>query len=410
MSCMKISRLKIRIPVITLILFLSTGSMAQTTYQGLFGQGEINTITTAVPFLMIAPDARAGAMGDAGVASSPDGFSQHWNPAKYAFMENHMGFSISYSPWMKKLVDDIDLGYLTFYYKLNNDRDAISASLLFFSLGDIQFTNDIGQDIGNFSPNEYAIDLAYSSKLTKTLSGAVAFRYIYSNLTGNRFVGGMQSNAGQSVAGDVAVYYRQPFRVNGQESFFNAGMNISNIGAKVSYTETVAKDFIPTNLRLGAAFETELDEYNSIGVMLDFNKLLVPTPPEYKFNDTTGLPEVDPFGNYIISRGRSNDVGVVSGIFQSFSDAPAGFAEEIREISFSIGAEYWYDRQFAFRAGYFHEHATKGNRKYFTLGVGLKLNVFGLDFSYLIPTGQQNPLENTLRFSILFDFEALAKQ
>jgi hypothetical protein len=403
---MKIKNLKINILTITMLI-LAMSTTAQTSYQGLFGQGKMNTITTAVPFLMIAPDARAGAMGDAGVASSPDAYSQHWNPAKYAFMENQMGFSVSYSPWMKKLVDDIDLGYLSFYYKLNNERDAISASLLFFSLGEIQFTNDIGQDIGSFAPNEYAIDLAYSSRLTTHFSGAVAFRYIYSNLTGNRFVGGMQSNAGQSVAGDVAMYYRKPMKVNGQKSFISSGINISNIGAKVSYTETVAKDFIPTNLRLGAAFETELDEYNSVGFMIDFNKLLVPTPPVYKLNDTTGLPEVDPQGNYVIARGKTNDVGVVSGIFQSFSDAPAGFGEEMREVSLSIGAEYWYDKQFAFRAGYFHEHATKGNRKYFTLGVGLKLNVFGLDFSYLIPTGQQNPLENTLRFSLVFDFEAL---
>jgi len=395
--------------VVAALIFIvaSLHAAGQTTYQGLFGQGKLNTITTAVPFLMIAPDARAGAMGDAGVASSPDAFSQHWNPAKYAFIENQMGFSVSYSPWMKKLVDDIDLGYLTFYYKLNNGRDAISASLLFFSLGEIQFTNDIGQSIGSFAPSEYAVDVAYSSKLTENFSGGMAFRYIYSNLTGNRFVGGMQSNAGQSVAGDVAVYYRKPLRMNDQPSVISAGMNISNIGAKVSYTETVAKDFIPTNLRLGFSFETELDQYNTIGVMMDFNKLLVPTPPEYKFNDSTGLPEVDPQGNYVISRGKTNQVGVVNGMFQSFSDAPGGFGEEMREVSLAIGAEYWYDRQFAFRAGYFHEHATKGNRKYFTLGVGLKLNVFGLDFSYLIPTGQRNPLENTLRFSLMFDFEAL---
>ncbi len=404
---MKINRCKFRAIILAMMLLPAMISTSQTTYQGLFGQGKINTITTAVPFLMIAPDARSGAMGDAGAASSPDAFSQHWNPAKYAFIKNQMGFSVSYSPWMKKLVDDIDLGYLSFYYKLNNERDAISASLLFFSLGEIQFTNDIGQDIGTFSPSEYAVDIAYSSKLTKNFSGAIGFRYIYSNLTGNRFVGGMQSNAGQTVAGDVAAYYRLPMKLNGQNSFYSLGVNISNIGAKVSYTETVSKDFIPTNLRIGTAFETELDDYNSLAVMVDFNKLLVPSPPQYKFNDTTGLPEVDQQGNYIIDKGKSNDVGVVTGIFQSFSDAPLGFTEEIREISISIGAEYWYDRQFAFRAGYFHEHATKGNRKYFTLGVGLKLNVFGLDFSYLIPTGQQNPLENTLRFSILFDFEAL---
>ncbi|HRZ42009.1 MAG TPA: type IX secretion system outer membrane channel protein PorV [Bacteroidales bacterium] len=399
----KISALLLSIGILAPLATLQ----AQTTYQGLFGQGEINTITTAVPFLMIAPDARAGALGDAGVAGTPDAFSQHWNPAKYAFMKNRMGVSVSYSPWMKKLVDDIDLGYLSFYYKLNNDRDAISASLLFFSLGEIQFTNDIGQDIGTFSPSEYAMDVAYSSKLAKHLSASIAFRYIYSNLTGNRFVGGMQSNAGQTVAGDLSAYYRLPLKVNGQNSFYSAGLNISNIGAKVSYTETVAKDFIPTNLRIGTAFETQLDDYNSIGILLDFNKLLVPTPPEYKYNDSTNMPEVDPQGNYIIARGKSSDVGVVKGIFQSFGDAPDGFGEELREISLSVGAEYWYDKQFAFRAGYFHEHVSKGNRKYFTLGVGLKLNVFGLDFSYLIPTGQRNPLENTLRFSLQFDFESL---
>jgi hypothetical protein len=404
---MMIKRKGISFAVVFILLAATMNTYGQTTYQGLFGQGKLNTITTAVPFLMIAPDARAGAMGDAGVASSPDAYSQHWNPAKYAFIENRMGFSVSYSPWMKKLVDDIDLGYLSFYYKLNNDRDAISASLLFFSLGEIQFTNDIGQSIGSFAPSEYALDLAYSSKLADHFSGAIAFRYIYSNLTGNRFVGGMQSNAGQSVAGDVAAFYRRPLKINCQPTVISAGMNISNIGAKVSYTETVAKDFIPTNMRLGFAYETELDQYNAIGFMVDFNKLLVPTPPEYKFNDTTGLPEVDPQGNYVISRGKTNQVGVVNGMFQSFGDAPDGFSEELREVSIAIGAEYWYDRQFAFRAGYFHEHATKGNRKYFTLGVGLKLNVFGLDFSYLIPTGQRNPLENTLRFSLLFDFEAL---
>ncbi len=387
------------------VSFISS-AQTNTTYQGLFGQGKLNTITTSVPFLMIAPDARAGAMGDAGAASSPDAYSQHWNPAKYAFIQNQTGFSVSYSPWMKKLVDDINLGYLSFYYKLKNERDAISASLLFFSLGEIQFTNDIGQDIGRFAPSEYAVDLAYSSRLTKNFSAAIGFRYIYSNLTGNRYVGSMQSNAGQTVAGDVAAYYRLPMRINDQKSFFSAGLNISNIGAKISYTETIAKDFIPTNMRLGFAFETEIDEYNSLGVLLDFNKLLVPTPPEY-LKDSLGNYVYDPKNNPVVSRGKSNDVGVVSGIFQSFSDAPDGFNEEMREIMISIGAEYWYDKQFAFRAGYFHEHASKGNRKYFTLGVGLKLNVFGLDFSYLIPTGQQNPLENTLRFSILFDFEAL---
>ncbi len=385
----------------------SLQSISQNYYEQLLGENKINTITTSVPFLMIAPDARSGAIGDAGAASSPDVYSQHWNPAKYAFMKKNMGIAISYSPWLSKLVDDINLAYLNYYMKLN-DRSAFSASLIYFSLGEIQFTNALGQPLGSFAPNEFAIDMGYSSKLADNLSGGITFRYIYSNLTGNQIFNATESNAGQSVAGDVSLYYQKPFDLQGNDATFAFGANISNIGAKISYTETIQKDFIPTNLRLGFGFETEIDKYNTIGFMIDFNKLLVPTPPIYLKNDSTGQFERDATGEFIIEKGKNPNVGVVTGIFQSFSDAPYGLKEEIREISLGFGAEYWYQEQFAFRTGYFHEHATKGNRKYFTLGVGLKLNVFGIDIAYLIPVEQQNPLQNTLRFSLTFNFEQLS--
>lgn len=396
---------RIQLVLVFVLSFAALNTYGQATYQGILGQDYTNTITTAVPFLMIAPDARSGALGDAGVASTPDVFSQHWNPAKYAFIKKDMGASVSYSPWLKKLVDDINLAYLTFYKKLGKN-DAISASLLYFSLGEIQFTNQIGQSIGTFTPSEYAIDVAYSSKLADKLSGSIGFRYIYSNLTGNIFIGGSETNAGNSVAGDVSVFYQNPMKFQGNDANLALGLNISNIGAKISYSETTEKDFIPTNMRLGACFTTELEGYNSLSFMVDVNKLLVPTPPIYKLNDSTGMPEYGADGKPIIAYGKDPNVGVVSGMFGSFSDAPGGFSEELKEFTISAGVEYWYDKQFALRAGYFYENPGKGNRKYFTLGLGFRLNVFGIDFAYLVPMEQNHPLENTLRFSLLFDFEA----
>jgi len=391
-------------------LFTQLHTQAQS-YHDVLGQdpdNRINTITTAVPFLMIAPDARAGAMGDAGVSSTPDANSMHWNPAKYAFIDNDMGFSMSYSPWLRALVNDINLAYLTGYKRIDK-QSTIAASLLYFSLGDITFTNDIGQVIGDFKPNEFSIDVAYSRLFSDYISGAIALRYIHSNLTGGIFVGGAESRPGQSIAADVSMFYTRKLDLPGNDANFAFGINISNIGSKISYTENIETDFIPINLRLGPSLTLDLDEFNTMSFMVDINKLLVPTPPIWKL-DSNGMPVYSPDGKREIELGRDPNVSVVSGMFGSFSDAPGGFKEELREFTISAGVEYWYDKQFAIRAGYFHEHHTKGNRKYFTLGAGLKYNVFGLDFAYLIPTRQRNPLENTLRFSLIFDFAAFRDQ
>jgi hypothetical protein len=363
--------------------------------------GQLNTITTAVPFLIISPDARAGGMGDAGVASSADVNSIHWNPSKLAFVENKMGVSISYTPWLRKLVPDINLAYVSFYNKLKGDQ-TIGASLRYFSLGDITFTDNVGTEIGQFNPSEFAIDIAYARLLSENISGGIALRYINSNLTGGFQVENNATKAGQSVAADISATFRKEMEVGKKDAVFGFGLNISNIGAKISYTETGRKDFIPINLRLGPSLKLKLNEYNDITFLIDFNKLLVPTPPIYN-------PDSIINGEQQILFGKNPDVSVASGIFNSFSDAPDGFGEELNEINIAGGLEYWYDNQFAFRAGYFYEHESKGNRKYFTLGAGLKYNVFGIDFAYLIPTDQRNPLENTLRFSLIFDFNSLKK-
>ncbi len=393
------------------ILVLATGqTYAQGSQTSSILGNKLNTITTAVPFLMVAPDSRAGAMGDAGVSSTPDANSIHWNPAKYAFIEKDMGFAVSYSPWLKALVNDINLAYVTGYKRID-DMSAIAASLLYFSLGDITFTNDIGVETGNYRPNEFAIDAAYSRKFTDNFSMAISGRYIYSNLTQGQFVGGMETHAGQSIATDVALYYQKNVRFkNKMKGQYALGLNISNIGSKISYTSSTERDFIPTNLRFGPSFTLDLDDYNRISFMIDLNKLLVPSPPEYLRNDTTGLPERDANGDLIISRGKDPNVGIVKGMLQSFGDAPGGTEEELREINYSLGVEYWYDKQFAIRGGYFHENKYKGNRKYFSLGAGLKYNVFGLDFAYLIPVEQRNPLENTIRFTLTFDMDSFKEQ
>ena len=371
---------------------------------------QLNTITTAVPFLLIAPDSRAGALGDAGVATSPDANSIHWNPAKMAFIEKDMGLSISYSPWLRKLVPDISLSYVSFYKKLGKDH-TIGASLRYFSLGDIKFTDDVGNALGDFRPNEFAVDVAYARKLGERLSGGIAARYIYSNLTGGIDVSGSGTRAGTSFAVDVSAFYTNPdAELFGQEVIFNVGLNLSNIGAKISYTDDANKDFIPINMKLGQSLAFVLDDYNSIAIVTDINKLLVPTPPIYK-TDKNGNPELDPITNeQVIESGKDPNVGVMSGIMQSFYDAPGGMSEELREYNISAGTEYWYNKQFAIRAGYFHEHVTKGNRKYITFGAGLKMSVFSLDFSYLIATTQNNPLANTMRFSLMFNFDDFKKQ
>ncbi len=401
--------MKLRLVIIIILNVILLNCYAQNTNEWL-GQETINTITTAVPFLMIAPDARSGAMGDAGVSSTPDANSMHWNPAKYAFIEKDMGFSVSYSPWLRKLVNDINLAYLGFYKRID-DRQTVAATLLYFSLGDITFTDEMGNSLGNYRPNEFSIDGTYSRKLSNNLSGAVAARFIYSNLTQGQFVQGHETHAGTSIAADVSVYWQKEITMAKLDGLFAWGINISNIGAKISYTDNAIRDFIPTNLRFGPSLTLDIDEYNTISFMVDVNKLLVPTPPIYKVNDSTGQQVVDPAtGKPIILKGKDPNVSVVTGMAQSFYDAPGGFSEEMREFSFAVGAEYWYDKQFAIRAGFFYEDKTKGNRKFFTVGAGLRYNVFGLDFSYLIPLEQHNPLENTLRFSLLFNFEGFKGQ
>ena len=397
---------------ILLLLFFMASFItvkAQVNYDQLGGKDRLNTITTAVPFLMIAPDARAGALGDAGVATSPDVNSMHWNPAKYAFIDKKMGFSLSFSPWLRKLVNDIYLGYLAGYYKID-DRQTVAMTMRYFSLGEILFTDEIGNPLNYYSPYEFSIDGTYARKFSEKWSGGIAARFIYSNLTQGQYVGGAESSAGTSVAADISLYNVNPIEMGALDGVFAWGLNISNIGAKISYSQTnIKKDFIPTNLRIGPSLQINIDEFNSMTFTLDINKLLVPTPPIYA-RDTNGQFVTDASGEKEILKGMNPDVSVVNGMMQSWYDAPNGFSEEMREFSFAVGVEYWYNKLFAIRGGFFYEDKTKGNRKFFTLGAGLKYNVFSLDFAYLIPLEQQNPLENTLRFSLLFDFDAFKGQ
>jgi hypothetical protein len=347
----------------------------------------INTITTGVPFLTIGPDAIAGGKGDVGAASAPDLFSQHWNPAKYAFIKEDMGVGLSYTPWLKRLVTDIGLSSLAGYKHLD-EVQTISASLNYFTLGEIFLTDDYGSSTGQASPNEFSIDVAYTRLLSDNFSGSVALRIISSNFALN--TDGYYP--GFAYASDVAFYYQKDLRISRKSSLISAGIDISNIGSKISYDKGNTKDFIPTNLRLGVGYQTEIDKYNIFSLYIDANKLLVKTPnPNESYADY-------------------NSTSLISSMFQSFSDAPGGMKEELQEISLSVGTEYEYNKQFTIRAGYNHEDSYKGNRKYATVGAGLKMNVFALDFSYLISVAQNNPLDNTLRFTLSFDFEAFKKQ
>jgi hypothetical protein len=358
---------------------------------------ELNAIQTVVPFITIAPDSRAGAMGDVGAATSPDIYSQHWNPAKYAFIDGNAGVGISYSPWLRNLVPDINIAYLTGYYRID-EKQVASASLLYSSLGDVHFTDDFGNLERTFKPNELAFDLGYSRIFAEHFSGGIAFRFIYSNLTGGSYSGGDATKAGTSFAADISGYYNNNVSMFGKDGEVGLGVNFSNIGSKMSYSDDQASDFIPMNLRLGGSGTVELDEFNKLTLAVDFNKLLVPTPPKYSSSNPDS-----------IIAGKDPNVSVPVAIFQSFYDAPDGFGEELREWTASIGLEYWYSDQFALRAGYFHENESKGNRKYFTAGAGFKLKGFNIDFSYLMPTVSNHPLARTLRFSLAFDINALQR-
>lgn len=368
---------------------------------------KLNTITTAVPFLLIVPDARGGAMGDAGVASTPDAASTFFNAAKLPFIKQQFGFEATYTPWLSQLAKDINLSYLTGFYRLD-EQQTVAGSVRFFSLGVVNFTNEQGQDIGSYKPNEFAVDAFYARKFTDHFSMAVGLRYIYSNLTGGIYVGGAQTKAGQSVATDVDFYYTTEAQWLKVPVEIGVGAAITNIGAKITYTENYERAFLPQNLRIGPGFKFKLDDVNTLLFTFDLHKLLVPTPPIY-LKDSLNQNVLDDNGNLIIESGKDPDRSIVNAIFTSFYDAPDGFKEEFHEINYSVGLEYWYANQFALRGGFFYEHPTKGNRKFFTLGAGLKYNVFGLDFSYLIPIEQRNPLENTLRFSLLFYFEKAKK-
>lgn len=408
---------------ILIVLVTSFGIQMAATAQdgsnvsGRSAEDQLNAITTAVPFLLISPDSRSGAMGDAGVAVSPDVNSQHWNSSKLAFADDEMQISLSYSPWLRQLVDDMNLAYLSWYMKLNK-TSAVGASLRYFTLGDINFTDVNGQDIRLFRPAEFALDVSYSLQLSKRFSGGIAARWINSNLAGGVSVGGGDSKAANAFAVDITGFYKNDdISLGDKDAALAFGMVISNVGNKLSYTNTAQRDFLPANLRLGTALTIDLDQYNKITFAYDANKLLVPTPPIYKQNDRT-----------MILAGRDPNIGVASGIFGSFTDAPGTpvkddvgdpvmengllviedgsvFREELREINHSFGMEYWYADQFAVRAGYFYEHPTKGNRQYFTIGAGFRYNVFGLDLSYLIATTQRNPLANTLRFTLSMRFD-----
>ena len=389
--------------MLVLLLFVGSQAFGQLSIRELKG-GDLNTINTSVPFITIAPDSRAGALGDAGVATRPDINSQHWNVAKYAFMEETGGLAISYTPWLRKIIPDINLAYLSAYYKPTREQ-VISGSLRYFSLGQITFTDIEGEIQGQFTPFEMAVDAGYSRLFTDNFSGGIIFRYIHSNLTSGQLVNGEESKAGIAVASDLGFYYQDELRLgNGSDAGYAWGVTLSNLGTPISYTADADKIPIPSNLRLGGRFDYGLDDYNQLSFSLEFNKLLVPTRPVME-------------GDSVV-RGYPEPESIVLGMIQSFYDAPginyddgsysSGFREELSEVMVSTGVEYWYREQFAIRAGYFHEASVKGNRKYVTLGVGLKLNVFSLDFAYLVPTnGQESPLANTLRFTLGFDFAGL---
>ena len=369
--------------------------------------GELNAIQTVVPFLMIAPDSRSGGMGDAGVATSPDVYSMHWNPAKFAFINGNGGVGISYAPWLRNLVPDINIAYLAGYKRLDS-KQVLSASLLYSSLGRVGLTDEFGNKIMDINPNEFALDAAYSRLFSENISGGISFRFIYSNLTSGVPVGGEVTKPGISFAADISGYYNKEISLFSKDAQLGFGLNFSNIGSKMSYSDAQKSDFIPMNMRLGTACTVNLDTYNKITLTIDLNKLLVPTPPIYSITNRDSIVS-----------GKDPNVGVPVAIFHSFYDAPGvfneedqkytgKFKEELHEITYSTGIEYWYNNQFAVRGGYFHENASKGNRKYFTAGAGFRLKMFTLDFSYLMPLAQNNPLARTLRFSLAFDFNALS--
>lgn len=357
-----------------------------------------NSIITAVPFLRIVSDARSAALGDAGIAISPDANALHFNDSKLVFAEQDLGISATYTPWLRELgLNDVYIAYLTGFYKIS-DLQAVGLGLRYFSLGEINFTDINGEPLGNGRPNEFELKGSYARKLSDHFAAAIGAKFIYSNLASGQTVNGQEITVGTAGAADVSFTYSGPLKMQNMESNLTVGLALSNIGSKITYTNAAnnERDFIPANLGIGAAWELNFDEFNSLTIVTDINKFLVPTPClEDCDQDQNGIPDW-------------KEESPIGGIFSSFGDAPGGFSEELQELMFSFGLEYWYDKQFAVRAGYYFEDQTKGARRFFTVGLGLKYNIFGLNFSYLVPTtNNRNPLDNTLRFSLLFDFGAM---
>lgn len=370
--------------------FLSTSYAQQCTDENsrhpITGEFCLRSISTAVPFLRIVPSSRGAAMGDIGIALSPDANSMHFNASTLAFADKDMSMGVTFTPWLRALgLNDVYLAYLSGYKKLN-DLQTVGLSLRYFSLGSIQFTDNDGNLLSQGKPYEFELAGAFARKLTEKFSASLTGKFIYSDLASGQQVPGQGETIEAGVAGaaDVGFTYQSPLEFNGMDTDLRVGLALTNIGSKITYTNSVNRDFLPANFGLGAAWKFNLDNYNTFTVATDLNKLMVPSP---------------------VFDGSHLNQSPIGGILSSFGDAPSGSGEELRELMYSLGIEYWYDNQFAVRAGYFNEHASKGNRKYMTVGLGLKYNVFGLDLSYLVPTtSQQNPLDNTLRFTLIFDF------
>lgn len=386
---------------IALMMLLAVPVLA---YADSASKNDFNPVTTGVTSLSIAPDARGAAMGDIGAATDPDINSQYWNPSKYAFAYSQGAIGLSYTPWLRKLVNDIFLGSLAGYWKIGSqDNQAISASLRYFSLGEVNTSTSGGGTGQSLNPYEMAFDLGYSRKLSEKFSMGVTFRYIFSDLGFSDSYAGDQSKGASAFAADISGYFTTYPIIGRNECQWSWGWNISNIGTKVSYNNGENPAFLPTNLRLGTTFTFPLADYHNLSLSLDFNKLLVPTRPRESDYDDTPEGQIE----YLNALEDWQNMSPITGIFKSFSDAPGGFKEELREINYSIGAEYSYNQQFFLRAGYYHESQFKGNRQYFGIGAGFSLNVVRLDASYMMATAQTSPLDQTLRFTLTFDMDGL---
>jgi hypothetical protein len=385
-----------RVLLFTSVFAFTGNAMAQYNNNVATGQSN-NYIHTGIPILQIAPDAISGALGDAGAAYEPNAYSAHWNNAKLAFAPMDMSISTTYTPWLRKLDSEMNFLYLGAYKRINK-RSTVGASLTYFTLGKIDHTDDQGNLRGEFRPNEFAIDVTYSMKLSDYMALGATARFIHDDLTQGLEVEQMTTKPANGLAADVGLYYQQDIDKNQQVA---GALTISNLGSKLSYSDDdTENEFLPANIRIGGRYTYEVDEYNKINVLLDLNKLLVPTPPLWNSSDSTWSGLYDNLTDY-------NQTSSVMGALQSFYDAPGGFGEELREISLSLGAEYWYSNAFAARLGYFYEHKTKGARQYLTLGVGFRAKRLEFDFSYLVPTSNfsNNPLANTLRVSLTYNID-----